>query len=470
MNVKEFDLVVIGAGPGGYVAAIRGAQRGLKTALVEKDDRLGGTCLLRGCIPTKALIQSATAYRMCSRDARTFGIKVPEATFDWAAVQKRKNMVVKKGSMGVGMLMQKHGVEVIAGRGRLDGPGRVAVEPADGEPLALSAAKIVLATGSATASVPGVEIDGRLIMTSDHLLEIESVPESLIVLGAGAVGVEFADVMASFGSKVTLVEMLPTVVPLEDADCGAELEKALRRKKIEVLAGHRAAAVRTEGDTVQVELENVGTGEKLQRGAACLLVAVGRKPVTADAGLDTVGAVVDAKGFVQVDAMMQTAEPGLYAIGDIVKTPQLAHLASCEALVAVDHAAGREPQPIDYDLVPSCTYSRPEVASVGLSEAEARARGHEVKTGGFPFAALGKASILNELNGFVKIVSDAETDRVLGVHMVGPHVTDMIADACTALGVRMTTEAWSRIIHPHPTLSEAVSEALHATMGEAIHG
>jgi len=470
MNSKEFDLVVIGAGPGGYVAAIKGAQSGLRTALVEKDSRLGGTCLLRGCIPTKAMIQSAAAYELCRKGARTFGVKVEGAAVDWAAARKRKDMVVKKGSMGVGMLMQKHGVEVIQGHGRLAGPGRIKVEREGDETLNLKAGRIILATGSTTADVPGIDVDGERILNSDHLLEIDAVPESLIVLGAGAVGVEFADVMATFGAKTTLVEMLPTIVPLEDPDCGAELEKAMRRKKIEILTGHRAAGVERTADGVKVVLENLDTGVKVEREATHMLVAVGRRPVTADVGLDTVGAVVDRRGFIQIDTHMETAEPGLYAIGDIVKTPQLAHLASVEAMVAAGHAAGRPLPPIDYDLVPSCTYSNPEVATVGLSEAEAVNRGHRIKTGSFPFAALGKASILNELNGFVKIVSDAETDRVLGVHMVGPHVTDMIAEACTAMGAAMTTEAWGRIIHPHPTLSEAVLEALHTTLGETVHG
>jgi len=470
MNVQTVDLVVVGAGPGGYVAAVRGAGSGLRTVLVEKDDRLGGTCLLRGCIPTKALIQSAAAFELCRKGARTFGVSTEGAAFDWDAVQKRKAMVVKKMSMGVGKLMENNGVKVVRGRGRLDGPGRVVVEREGEEPLALQAGKIVLATGSTTAAVPGVEIDGERILTSDHMLEIDAVPGSLIVLGAGAVGVEFADVMATFGAKVTLVEMLPRILPIEDADCSAELAKALRRKKIEMLAGHRAAGVERTADGVKIALKNLETGETVEREAGHLLVAVGRRPVTADIGLDTVGVVVDRKGFIQTDANMETAEPGLYAIGDIVRTPQLAHLASQEALVAVDHAAGRPQPPIDYDLVPSCTYSRPEVASIGLSEQTARDRGHEIKTGGFPFAALGKASIMNELNGFVKVVADAETDAVLGVHMVGPHVTDMIAEAGAALGAGMSATDWSRVIHPHPTLSEAVGEALHATLGEAIHG
>ena len=385
-------------------------------------------------------------------------------------MQKRKDMVVKKGSLGVGLLMEKHGVRVVRGHGRLDGPGRVVVERPDDEPLALSAPKIVLATGSTTAAIPGVAVDGERILTSDHLLELDSVPESLIVLGAGAVGVEFADVMATFGSKVVLVEMLPRILPLEDADCGEALAKVLRRKRIEVLAGHRAASVERVGDGVRVVLNDAASGEKVVREASHLLLAVGRRPVTADAGLETTGAVVDGRGFVQVDAHMETAEAGLYAVGDIVKTPQLAHLASREALVAVAHAAGRPEPPIDYDQVPSCTYSLPEVAAVGLAEAEARDRGHAVKTGVFPFAALLKATILNEPNGFVKVVIDAETDRVLGVHMVGPHVTDMIAEAAVALGASMSATDWSRVIHPHPTLSEATLEALHVGLGEAIHG
>ncbi len=470
MIQRSCDLVVIGAGPGGYVAAVRGARYGLDTVLVEKDDRLGGTCGLRGCIPTKALIQSARTWELCRKGARTFGVIVGEAAFAWDKVLKRKDMVVKKGSLGVAALVDNSGVEVVRGHGRLDGPGRVVVAREGEDPLEIAAAKVILATGSTTMRIPGLEPDGARILTSDHLLEIDAVPASMVILGAGAVGVEFADVMNAFGCKVTLVEMLERIVPLEDADCSAELARVLGRKGVKIHAGHRASDVTAGPDGVSVKLTDVDSGEELVVAAETLLVAAGRRPVTGDLGLDTVDVVVDKRGFVQTDGLMETAVPGLYAIGDIVATPQLAHQASAEAEVAAAHAAGREAAPLDLDRVPGCTYTSPEVASVGLSEAEARERGHEIAVGRYEFAALGKASILNEPHGFVKVVKDAETGLVLGVHMVGPHVTDLISEACAAMGAELDAERWARIIHPHPTLSEAVAEALHAANGEALHG
>ncbi len=469
MSERSCDLVVIGAGPGGYVAAARGARLGLRTVLVEKDERLGGTCLLRGCIPTKALLQSARTWELCRKGAKTFGVDVTAAGFDWTKVQKRKETVVRKGALGVAALLDDAGVEVVRGRGRLDGPGRVVVERVGESPAVLLAPKIIVATGSAASAVPGVQPDGERILTSDHLLEIPAVPPSLIVLGAGAVGVEFADVVAAFGGVVTLVEMLPRVLPLEDADCSREIEQALVRRKIGVLCGHRAVRVERAGDLVEVELKNLATGESAVRTASHLLLAVGRRPVTEGLGLAEAGAVVDRRGFVQTDAFQLTAAPGVYAIGDITLAPQLAHTASAQALVAAGHAAGLAVTPLDLDLIPSCTYCSPEVASVGLTEEEARARGHEVRVGRFPMSALGKASILNELHGFVKVVAEGSGDRVLGVHMVGPHATDLIAAAATALGFGGGLAVWSRVVHPHPTLSEGLQEALHDVLGVSGH-
>jgi dihydrolipoamide dehydrogenase len=469
MNERNCDLVVIGAGPGGYVAAARGARLGLSTVLVERDERLGGTCLLRGCIPTKALLQSARTWELCRKGAKTFGVEVPAAAFDWAKIQKRKETVVRKGALGVAALLDGSGVAVVRGRGRLDGPGRVVVERPGGDPEVLLAPKIIVATGSTASSVPGVLPDGERILTSDHLLEIPAVPPSLIVLGAGAVGVEFADVVAAFGGEVTLVEMLPRVLPLEDADCSREIEQALSRRRIGVLCGHRAVKLERAGDGVQVELRDLATGETTTRSASHLLLAVGRRPNTEGLGLAEAGAVVDKRGFVQTDAYQETAAPGVYAIGDITLAPQLAHTASAQALVAAGRAAGQAVTPVDLDLIPSCTYCSPEVASVGLTEEEARARGHEVRLGRFPMSALGKASILNELHGFVKVVAEASGARVLGVHMVGPHATDLIAAAATGLGFGGDLATWGRIVHPHPTLGEGLQEALHDALGMSSH-
>lgn len=462
-----YDLVVIGGGPGGYVAARRAAQLGLHTALVEKDAGLGGTCLWRGCIPTKALLHAAEIWQTCRKGARTYGVQAADASFDWAKIQKRKEMATVKGAKGIDLLLKDAGVAVITGRGRLDGPGRVLVESERGSTV-IQAGKIVLATGSVPATLPGFEIDGRFVMTSDHLLSCKEVPASLIVLGAGAVGVELATVMQAFGCRVTLVELLDQVLPLEDAECAAELEKALKRQGIKVRTGCRAGGVVSADGRVRCRLESGGAQEEIE--ADGLLVAVGRRPVTGDLGLETVGLECDARGFLSVEAGQETRTAGIYAIGDIIPTIQLAHAASHEGLVAADHAAGKPVHPVRYDLVPSCTYTTPEVASVGLREEQAVEAGHQVRVGRFPFSALGKASILNEPHGFVKVVADADSGRPLGVHMVGPRVTELISAAVTALAAEVTLAAWSEVIHPHPTLSEALGEAVHGAAGRPVHG
>lgn len=465
----KFDLIVIGAGPGGYVAARRGAQLGMKTALVEKEPRLGGTCLLRGCIPTKALIHAAEVWDLCRKGSRTFGVSVEGASFDWAKVAKRVQMATTKGSKGVDLLMETSGVAVIQGVGRLDGPGRVLVTGSEGQ-LYLTAEKIILATGSVPAELPGIPPDGKQILSSDHLLEIDHVPESMIVLGAGAVGVELACIMQSFGCKVTLVELLDRVLPFEDPDCSEEVAKALKRRGMKVCTGCRAGEVVTTTDGVRCTLKDVAAGTAEEVESESLLVAVGRRPVTKELGLDTVRVKRDKRGFIQTDAFMETTSPGLYAIGDIVPTQQLAHVASHEALIAAGHAAGEAVHPLRYHRVPSCTYSSPEVASIGLTETQAVEAGFEVHSGRFPFSALGKASILNEPHGFVKVISQADSGEVLGVHMVGPRVTELIGAAATAMGLKADVSAWSEVIFPHPTLSEAVAEATRAAAGKPLHG
>lgn len=466
---ENFDLIVIGAGPGGYVAARRGAQLGLKTALVEKEDRLGGTCLLRGCIPTKALIHAAEVWRLCRKGSKAFGVSVEGAAFDWTRVQKRKEMATTKGAKGVDLLMKQAGVMVFQGTGRLDGPGRVHVESSRGG-LDLTASRIILATGSYAAGLPGINPDGKRILTSDHLLEIDHVPVSMVVLGAGAVGVELASVMQDFGCRVTLVELMERVLPVEDPDCSEEVVRALKRQGMAVRTGCKARDVQETPDGIRCVLEHVNGGTAEEVDAECMLVAVGRRPATRDLGLGTVEVVQDKRGFIQTDGFMETTVSGLYAIGDIVPTPQLAHVASHEALVAAGHAAGQTVHPVRYGRVPSCTYSNPEVASVGLTEAGAAEAGYQIKTGRFPFSALGKASILNEPHGFVKVVIEAETGEILGVHMVGPRVTELIAAAVTAMGFDADVERWSEVIHPHPSLSEALGEAVLAAAGNPLHG
>ncbi len=461
---NAFDVVVIGSGPGGYVAAIRAAHNGLKVALVERDKRLGGTCLLRGCIPTKSLLQSAATLETCAR-AADFGVDVERAALNLEKVMKRKERVVAKLSGGVAGLMKKYGIAVFKGHGRLAGPGRVEVQ-GEGAAQLLEAKSVILATGSEVKDLPGIAPDHRRILTSDSILEVAAVPKSLIVLGAGAVGMEFASIFRSFGAQVTVVELLPHLLPLEDEDVSKEMEKAFRRRKVDFLLQTKVERVEVTEAGVRV-FAGCPSGPQLLEAEA-LLVAVGRKPVSEDLGLASVGLETD-RGFVPVDGQMKTRVPGIWAIGDLVPTLALAHVASHEGIVAADSIAGKDPAPLRYDRAPSATYTAPEAASVGLTEKKARERGDDVKVGLFPFAAIGKATIAGENDGFVKIVSEKKYDEVLGVHIVGAHATELIAEACAALQLETTTEELARTIHAHPTLSEAMGEAAHAALGATIN-
>jgi dihydrolipoamide dehydrogenase len=463
---RRFDLTIIGSGPGGYVAAIRAAQLGLRTAVVEMHSQPGGTCLHWGCIPTKAMLHAAEVLESAHTASR-FGVAVEGARLELGAMHAYKKKVVQSNAKGVEYLFKKNGVTLLHGRGRLAGPGRVEVHPAAGAPYPLETKHVVLATGSVIRGLPEVAFDGRRVINSDHALTLEELPQSMIVLGAGAVGVEFASIYRSFGCAVTLVELLPRLVPLEDAAIGAELARAFTRRGITSHTSTRVRAVEPAERGVRVVAQK--DGEELTLEAATLLVAIGRRPLTDDLGLDATRVELDSRGFVRVDGMMRTAEPGIYAIGDVVPTQALAHVASHEGIVAVEHAAGGAPQPIDYDRIPSCTYCQPEVASVGLTEDSARQRGLEVAVGSFPFSAIAKAKILDDTRGFVKIVSDKRYDEVVGVHIIGPHATELIAEATTALGLEATTASLHHAIHPHPTLSEAVGEAALAVHGRAIH-
>jgi len=462
---RQFDVAIIGSGPGGYVAAIRAAQLGLKTALVEKDAALGGTCLHVGCIPTKALLHSADILD-AAREGPKFGVLTGKVELDLAAVHKYRTDVVRRQARGVEYLMKKNNVTVIQGHGRLRGPGRVEVKPASGAAETVAAKNVILATGSAARLLPGLEADGRRVITSTEALSLQAVPKSMLILGAGAVGVEFASIYSRFGSKVTLVEMLPRVLPIEDEEVSAEMHKALKRRGIEVRVGSKVESVKVLDKEVEIQAQSQKGVETLK--GEVLLVAVGRRPLTGDVGLDTTKAQLD-RGYVKVDARMQTSEPGLYAIGDILPTPMLAHLASHEGLVAAEAIAGKNPRPIDYDHVPNATYSDPEVASVGLTEAAARARGHKVKTGQFPFPPLGKGRILGVQEGFVKIVADERYDELLGVHIIGPKATELIGEATLGLTLETTVEEIEHAIHAHPTLSEAMGEAALALHGRGIH-
>jgi dihydrolipoamide dehydrogenase len=468
---NAYDLVIIGAGTGGYVAAIRAAQLGLKTAVVEKQQALGGTCLIWGCIPTKALLEHAHALKI-AQGAREWGITLGDAkpAIDMARVQARKNKIVTGLTKGIEYLFKKNGIAWIKGTARLLGNGRVAVT--DGDEQELEAREIIVATGSYARSVPGIEIDGRRIITSDHAIHLDRVPESIVILGSGAVGVEFASVFNRFGSKVTLVELLPRIVPLEDEAVSAELQKSFKKQGIAIHTGTKVTSATATGTGVELQAE-LPDGKAEAFSAEYLLVATGRGPVTSGLGAEDVGIEMD-RGYVVVDEMHRTSVPNISAIGDVIALrdrphPQLAHVSSAEGILVAERLAGQEVRPINYDHVPACTYCEPEIGSVGLTERVARERGFDVRVGTFPFGVLGRAKMAGETEGFVKIVADRVYDEILGVHMIGLRSTELVAEAVLMLRLECTVEELMRTIHAHPTMSEAVAEASHAAHGAAIH-
>jgi dihydrolipoamide dehydrogenase len=466
LATEQFDVTIIGAGPGGYVAAIRGAQLGLKVAIIEKDKRLGGTCGLRGCIPTKQLLQSAHVYEQ-TQHAAEFGVQATGIQLAFADVQKRKDKIVTKNSAGVSFLMKKNKVTVFQGTARLALPGKVEVAGADGKQQTLETKNVIIATGSVVRPIPGFETDGQRIVNSDHILELKDVPKSLVVMGSGAVGVEFASIYSRFGARTTIVELMPRMMPLEDEEVSKEIEKAFRKRKITVLTGTKLEKMeKTDGGVKVTGKDAKGTDISLE--AEMLLVAVGRMPYLEGLGLEGTKIKVE-RGSVQVDEFCRTGEPNVFAIGDVIPTPWLAHLASKEGILVVEQIAGEKPQPINLRQVPSCTYCDPEVASVGLTEAKAREEGYDVKVGKFPFSASGKARILGEEEGFVKIVADKKYDEILGAHVIGPHATEIIHECIVAMHLESTAEELGRTIHAHPTVSESVMEAAEGIHDLTIH-
>jgi dihydrolipoamide dehydrogenase len=464
---KTYDVAIIGSGPGGYVAAIRAAQLGMSVLIVEREPKLGGVCTLRGCIPTKALLHTADVLEEARHGAEV-GVAAREVRLDFAAAMKHKEKVVRQSTNGVSYLMKKNKVDVAAGFGRISAPGRVSVAGADGAETTYQAKNILVATGSTPRSLPGIEIDHGAILSSDSVLELAEVPKSLLVIGSGAVGVEFASMFSRFGTKTTVVEVLPRIVPLEDEEVSKELAASFKRQGIAVYVDTRVERVTKNGGGVEVIARSSGGTKTETFRAEKILLAVGRKPLSENIGLEALG-VATERGYIKVDAYMRTNVPNVYAIGDVVPTPWLAHVASAEGVVAVEHMARGETRPLNYDQIPGCTYCSPEVASIGLSEAAARDRGHDVAVGKFPFSAVGKARIVNETAGFVKIVADRRYDEVLGVHIIGPRATELIAEAGAALKLEATSEELVRTIHAHPTLSEAIHEAAEAVGGHAIH-
>ena len=469
-NGEIYDVVVIGTGPGGYVAAIRAAQMGLKTAVVERDAAgCGGTCLLRGCIPTKALLHTADLYEDLQH-RKDYGIVAENVGLDFAAVMSRKDRIVTRLSKGVEtFLFRKNRITLFKGEGRLEGPKAVVVKGEAGE-TRVDAKNVILATGSRPKGLPGIAPDGRSIVTSDEILQLKEVPKSLIVIGAGAVGMEFASLFARFGSTVTVVEMLPRILPLEDEEISTEAHRFLGKQMAIHIGAKTEAALKTDKG-VEVGFRTAA-GESKTVTADLLLLAVGRGPVTDGLNLESTRVQLD-RGYVKTNHLMATDEPGVFAIGDVVALsdrphPQLAHVASSEGIGVAERLAGHAVEALDYDRIPSATYCRPETAGVGLTEAEAKKRGYDVRVGRFSFGALAKPRIIGHPEGLVKVVSEAKYDEVLGVHMVGPHVTDLISEACVALRLEATTEEIFRTVHPHPTLPEALMQAAEDVYGHAI--
>lgn len=467
----SFDVVVIGAGPGGYICAIRAAQHGLKVAVIDRDERPGGTCLLRGCIPTKSLLESASIYDTV-KEAAEFGVLSDNPRYDWAGVNKRKVKAITKNANGVKFLFRKNGVTQIVGTASLAGPGLVDVKAADGKVTRFTAKHVVLATGSAPRHMPIAKVDGQKVFTSDEFLEIDRVPKSLIVVGGGAVGVEFASVHARFGSQVTLLELQDRLLPVEDAEISAEFGKIYARHGIKAMLNNALKEVRTTETGVEAIVETKGQAPQTL-AAEAILIAIGRRPVTEGLGLEKFPKVKVDRGFVITDLSLLTGEPWLSAIGDIVAIPgqphpQLAHLASAEGVLVADRLAGKHIEAIRYEQVISATYSDPEVASVGLTEAKAKERVGKIRVGKFPYAAIGKAAVTGHSEGFIKIVAAEKHDELLGVHIIGSKATELIHEAAVALRLESTSEELWRTIHAHPTLSEGVMEAAHAVEGKAI--
>jgi dihydrolipoamide dehydrogenase len=457
---QQYDVVIIGSGPGGYVAGIRAGQLGMKVAVIEKDPFLGGTCLHRGCIPTKSLLENADIWTKIQK-AKEFGITVGDVKLDWSVVQTRKQGVVDANAKGIEFLFKKNKVERITGFGKVLDRNTIDV---DGKQLKTK--NVILAMGSVPRDLPHIKSDGKRIINSDHILKLTEVPKSMLVIGAGAVGCEFASIFSRFGTKVTIVEVMPQLLPIEDEEISKEFTRIMKKKGIDVYTDAKVDAAEVNENGVKVTVTTKGKQQTFD--VELVLSATGRRAVTENCGLEKTKVRIE-RGFVQVDQFMRTGEPGIYAIGDIVPTPALAHCASAEGILAVEQMKGLDVRPINYDHVPNATYTDPEVASVGLTERKAKERGYDVKTGKFPFTANSKAKIIGESGGLVKYVVDKKYDELLGVHIVGPKATELIAESCAALELEATGESIAKTIHAHPTLSEALMEAAEDVAGHSIH-
>lgn len=471
---ENYDLVILGGGTGGYVAAIRAAQLGLKTAIVEKG-KLGGTCLHAGCIPSKALLRSAEVFAT-AKHGEEFGVVTKDVALDFSKVQKRKEGIIDQLHKGIQFLMKQGKIDIFEGYGRILGPsifsptpGTISVEYANGDENTMLIPKnVLIATGSRPRTLPGLDIDGEFVLTSDEALTMEELPKSIIIVGGGVIGIEWASMLNDFGVEVTVIEYADRIIPTEDKEVSKEMQRLMKKKGVKIVTSAKVLP-----DTLQkengVKVKAEHKGEEKEFTAEKILVSVGRQANTEDLGLQNTTIEVE-KGFIKTNKFFQTKESHIYAIGDVIGGLQLAHVASHEGIVAVEHMADQKVEPIDYSLISKCIYSSPEVASVGITEEEAKEKGYNIKTGKFMFKAIGKALVFGESDGFVKIIADKDTEDLLGVHMIGPHVTDMISEAGLAKVLDATPWEIAHTIHPHPTLSEAIGEAALAVDGKAIHG
>jgi dihydrolipoamide dehydrogenase len=463
MNDK-YDVTIIGAGPGGYVSAIRAAQLGLKTALVEKE-HLGGVCLNWGCIPTKALLRNAEVISLLER-GKEFGFSVEGFRADFGAAVDRSRKVSERLVKGIGALMRKNQVDVVEGEGRLKSPNTVEVTLNEGGTHTLETQNVVVATGGQARAIPGIEIDGERVMTYREAIVLRDLPASAVIVGAGPIGMEFAHVWSTYGAQVTVVEMLDRALPLEDEEVSKEVERAFKRRKVKVLTATRVQGIETTTDGVKVVVSDEDGEQVLEAERA--LIAIGVRPNSEGVGLEEIGVRVE-RGYVTIDDAMRTNVSGVYAIGDVTGKLALAHVASAQGIVAVETIAGAETVTLDYEMLPRCTYCQPQVASFGITEAQAAERGHQVKVGQFPFRAIGKALGLGDYDGFVKIVADEASGEILGASLVGPEVTELLPELVLARHWELTPEEIARTVHAHPTLSEALMEAAHGVFGQPIH-
>ncbi|MBB4825668.1 dihydrolipoamide dehydrogenase [Sporosarcina luteola] len=472
---QEYDVVILGGGTGGYVAAIRSAQLGLKTALVEKG-ALGGTCLHKGCIPSKALLKSAAVYQLAKNEAAHFGVETSGTSLNFSRVQARKDEIVKQLHNGVQSLMKKGKIDVFEGTGRMLGPsifspmpGTISVEMNNGDENEMLILKnLIIATGSRPRTLPGLELDEQQIMSSDGALAMDTLPKSILIIGGGVIGIEWASMLHDFGVEVTVIEYADRIIPTEDEDISKEMKKILSKKGITFAVGAKVLPETLKKTTDSVTISAEMNGQTTEFTAERMLVSVGRQANVEGIGLENTEIQVE-KGFIQTKSTFQTKESHIYAVGDVIGGLQLAHVASHEGILAVEHIAGQPVESLDYTKIARCIYSSPEASSVGLTEKQAKDQGFDVKVGKFPFAAIGKALINGHADGFVKIIADKETDDILGIHMIGSHVTDLISEAGLAMVLDATPWEIASTVHPHPSLSEVMGEAALAVDGKAIH-